>query len=103
MTPFELLHYTQARTSESTSAAALKFVPAKCLSNIENHGWWSNRLFSETANPSARRLVRSQVSTTGVVMSAYVSGGDIRSGSFASAEPSERELARRKMMVNGMW
>jgi dihydrofolate reductase len=47
------------------------------------------RLFSETARPSALRLVRSQVSTTGVVMSTYVPGGDIRLGSFASPEPSE--------------
>ncbi len=50
------------------------------------------RLFSETAKPSALRLVRSQVSTTGVVMSTYVPGGDIQLGSFASAEPSEKEL-----------
>lgn len=50
------------------------------------------RLFSETAKPSALRLVRSQVSTTGVVMSTYVPGGDIRLGSFASAEPSEQRV-----------
>jgi dihydrofolate reductase len=61
------------------------------------------RLFGETAKPSALRLVRSQVSTTGVVMSTYVPGGAIQPGSFASAEPSEKELARRKMMVNGKW
>ena len=61
------------------------------------------RLFSETAEPSALRLVRSQVSTTGVVMSTYVPGGDIQPGSFASAEPSEQELARRRRMANEMW
>ena len=61
------------------------------------------RLFGETAKPSALRLVRSQVSTTGVVMSTYVPGGDIRPGSFASAEPSEKELSRRKKMANEMW
>jgi dihydrofolate reductase len=54
------------------------------------------RLFSETARPSALRLVRSQVSTSGVVMSTYVPGGDIRPGSFATAAPSEREVARRE-------
>lgn len=47
------------------------------------------RLFSETAKPSALRLVRSQVSTTGVVMSTYVPDGDIRLGSFASAGKEE--------------
>ena len=61
------------------------------------------RLFSETAKPSALRLVRSRVSTIGVVMSTYVPGGDIEPGSFASAEPSEKELARRKRMANEMW
>lgn len=61
------------------------------------------RLFSEAARPSALRLVRSQVSTTGVVMSTYVPSGDIQPGSFASAEPSEKELARRKRLANEMW
>ena len=61
------------------------------------------RLFSETAKPSALRLVRSRVSTTGVVMSTYVPGGDIEPGSFASVEPSERELARRRKMANEIW
>jgi dihydrofolate reductase len=61
------------------------------------------RLFGETARPSALRLVRSQVSGTGVVMSTYVPAGDVQPGSFASTEPSERELARRKMMATGSW
>jgi dihydrofolate reductase len=61
------------------------------------------RLFSETAKPSALRLIRSQVSNTGVVMSSYVPTGDIQPGSFASAEPSEKELARRKTMANELW
>ena len=57
------------------------------------------RLFGETAKPLALRLIRSQVSTTGVVMSTYVPTGDIQTGSFASAEPSEKELARRNRKV----
>ena len=61
------------------------------------------RLFGETAKPSALRLVRSQVSTSGAVMSTYVPGGDIQPGSFASAEPSAQELARRKKMANERW
>jgi dihydrofolate reductase len=61
------------------------------------------RLFSEAAKPSALRLVRSQVSTTGVVMSTYLPGGDIQPGSFPSGEPSEKELARRKQIANEMW
>ena len=38
-----------------------------------------------------------------VVMSTYVPSGDIQPGSFPSAEPSEKELARRKKMANEMW
>jgi hypothetical protein len=58
------------------------------------------RLFGETAKPSALRLVRSRVSATGVVMSSYVPDGDVRPGSFVGAEPSEKELARRKRMAS---
>lgn len=58
------------------------------------------RLFAESTRPFALRLVRSQLSTTGVVMSTYVPAGDIRPGSFASTTPSEKELARRKKMEN---
>jgi dihydrofolate reductase len=61
------------------------------------------RLFGESAKPCALRLVRSRVSTTGVVMSSYVPAGDVRPGSFASVEPSEKELARRKKMAGGVW
>jgi len=61
------------------------------------------RLFSETAEPTGLRLVRSQVSATGVVMSTYVRGGDVQPGSFPSLEPSKKELARRTMMANGTW
>jgi dihydrofolate reductase len=57
------------------------------------------RLFSEAARPSALRLVRSQASTTGVVMSTYIPVGEIPPGSFASNEPSLKEQARRKKMT----
>jgi dihydrofolate reductase len=60
------------------------------------------RLFSATAKPSALRLIRSQVSSTGVVMSTYVPSGDIQPGSFPSAEPSEKELTRRKEMAEAL-
>jgi dihydrofolate reductase len=60
------------------------------------------RLFGENAKPFALRLVRSQVSNTGVVMSTYVPDGDIRPGSFATTEPSEKELDRRQRMADVM-
>lgn len=61
------------------------------------------RLFGGTSKAVALRLVRSKVSNSGVVMSTYVLGGEIRPGSFASKEPSEKELVRRKKMANKTW
>jgi dihydrofolate reductase len=43
------------------------------------------RLFNETAKPSALRLVRTKVSTTGVVMSTYAPDGEIKLGTIASS------------------
>jgi len=67
---------------------------------VLGHG---KRLFGEAARPSALRLVRSRLATTGVVMSTYVPEGEIKAASFPGAEPSERELVRRKKMAGGMW
>ena len=83
----------------------------QAASMIDEYNVWTypvvlgqgKRLFGLRAKPFALRLVRSQVSTTGVVMSTYVPGGDIRPGSFAITGSSERELARRKKMVDGLW
>jgi len=61
------------------------------------------RLFSETARPAALRLIRSEVSDTGVMMNAYVPDGEIRPGSFPGADPSELERVRRGMMAKGDW
>ena len=61
------------------------------------------RLFSDTAKPSALRLIRSRISSTGVVMSTFVPDGDIRTGTFQAADPSDMELARRKRMAGDNW
>lgn len=47
------------------------------------------RLFETTVKPEALRLISTKASATGVVMSTYVSAGDIAVGSFAPGEPSE--------------
>lgn len=67
---------------------------------VLGHG---KRLFENGAKPCGLRLVSSKVSKSGVVMSTYVPDGDVRSGSFPSVEPSEKELVRRKKMSNGIW
>jgi dihydrofolate reductase len=61
------------------------------------------RLFEEGSRPSALRLVRSAVSSTGVVMSTYVPNGEVKPGSFATAEPSAKELARRGKLAAERW
>lgn len=74
------------------------FQTLQAASLIDEYNVWTfpvvlgrgKRLFSETARPAALRLVRSQVSTAGVVMSTYVQSGDIQCGSFASVEPNEK-------------
>jgi len=57
------------------------------------------RLFEAGAKPGALRLVASQASATGVVMSTYVPAGDVPLGSFAQAEPSAKEVDRRAKLA----
>ncbi len=56
------------------------------------------RLFGRGTIPAGLKLVDSKASTTGVVMSSYVRSGEVTTGSFALAEPTEAELARRERM-----
>jgi dihydrofolate reductase len=57
------------------------------------------RLFEAGARPGALRLVATQASATGVVMSTYVPAGEIPPGSFTQAEPSAKELERRAKLA----
>lgn len=83
----------------------------QAASLIEEYNVWTyplvlgrgKRLFEATATPSALRLVSTNVSTTGVVMSRYVPAASIEPGSFAQTEPSEKELDRRARMARGEW
>ncbi|MBV2181264.1 MAG: dihydrofolate reductase family protein [Castellaniella sp.] len=59
------------------------------------------RLFEAGAKPAALRLVASQTSTTGVVMSTYVPAGDVPLGSFSQTKPSAKEVERRAKLVRG--
>lgn len=53
------------------------------------------RLFEAGANAGALRIVATQASATGVVMSTYAPAGDVAPGLFMQAEPSAKELERR--------
>lgn len=61
------------------------------------------RFFTEAARPSALRLVHTQVSGTGVLMSTYVPDGEPRLGTVPGAPPSEKALALRARMAAGTW
>jgi dihydrofolate reductase len=64
---------------------------------VLGHG---KRLFEASAKPQALRIVKTLVSTTGVVMTTYVRAGDIAIGSFEQADPSAKEVARRKTFAS---
>ncbi|MCV3243016.1 dihydrofolate reductase family protein [Mesorhizobium sp. ZC-5] len=54
------------------------------------------RLFGDEVAPAGLKLVKSQSYPTGVIVTKYVPDGEVKTGSFALAEPSEAELERRK-------
>jgi dihydrofolate reductase len=58
------------------------------------------RLFAEGAIPAGLKLVDSKTFTTGVVMTTYERAGDVEYGSFATEEPTEAELERRRELAD---
>jgi dihydrofolate reductase len=79
----------------------------QAASLIDEYNLWTfpivlgrgKRLFEAGARAGALRLVATQASATGVVMSTYVPAGEISPGSFTQAEPSAKELERRAKLV----
>ena len=61
------------------------------------------RIFDRPVKPGSLKLVDSFVSKTGVVIATYEPAGDVRTGTFATTEPSEQELERREKMAEGSW
>ena len=57
------------------------------------------RLFGENMRPAALRLTDSRTSPSGVRFARYEPVGEVAVGSFATGEPSELELARRKKLA----
>jgi len=53
------------------------------------------RLFDGGTVPAGLEMTGSRTSTTGVTISTYRTGAEIKSGSFAAETPSEAELERR--------
>jgi dihydrofolate reductase len=61
------------------------------------------RLFGEHSPGSTLRMVDHLVSSRGNIVATYETAGPVKTGSFASPEPSEAEVARRKAMAEGTW
>ena len=56
------------------------------------------RLFGEGIAPANLKMTASKISESGVMLATYVPDGEVVTGSFAMAEPSEAELERRKSL-----
>jgi dihydrofolate reductase len=56
------------------------------------------RLFGDGSVPVGLRLVKSQAYPTGVIVANYAPAGEVKTGDFQLAEPSEAELERRRKL-----
>ena len=57
------------------------------------------RLFGDSAVPTGLRLAKSQAYPTGVIVANYVPAGEVKTGNFQLAEPSQAELDRRRNLT----
>jgi hypothetical protein len=73
---------------------------------VDEYGLWifpvvvgsGKRIFGEDVAPAGFELAHSQVSTTGVLLTRYRKTGPVEIGSFALAEPTDAEVARRETL-----
>jgi dihydrofolate reductase len=56
------------------------------------------RLFGDGSVPVGLKLVKSQAYPTGVIVANYAPAGEVKTGDFQLAEPSEAELERRRKL-----
>jgi len=61
------------------------------------------RIFDGSQKPSGLRLVDSFVASTGVVTTIYEPAGQVRTGTFATKEPSKDEIELREKIAEGNW
>jgi dihydrofolate reductase len=57
------------------------------------------RLFAKGAAPRSLKVTKSVVSPSGVVITTYTRGGEVKTGSFALAEPTPAEIERRRNLT----
>jgi dihydrofolate reductase len=61
------------------------------------------RIFDGSERAGALKLIDHFVSDTGVIIATYEPAGDVKTGTFATKEPSEAEAARQRKMKEGAW
>jgi len=60
-------------------------------------------IFDGSEKPGELKLVDHFVSDTGVIIATYEPAGDVKTGTFATKEPSEAEQTRQIKMKEGAW
>ena len=61
------------------------------------------RIFDGSQKPSGLKLVESFVASSGVVTTIYEPDGEVRTGTFATKEPSKDEIELREKIAEGNW
>ena len=61
------------------------------------------RLFGDGTPPRTLKLTDHRVSDGGNIIATYAPAGPVETGTYATGEPSERELARQEKMREGSW
>jgi dihydrofolate reductase len=61
------------------------------------------RLFGDGTAPGAMRLVEHRVTSRGNIVASYEPDGPVEPGSFATQQPSDAELDRRRRIEEGNW
>jgi dihydrofolate reductase len=61
------------------------------------------RIFDGSQEPHGLKLVDSFTSTSGVVTTIYEPAGEVKTGTFATKEPSADEVALREKIAEGNW
>ncbi len=61
------------------------------------------KIFDGSQKPSGLELIDSFVSSSGVVTTIYQPAGEVRTGTFATKEPSKDEIELREKIAEGNW
>ncbi|HYC96221.1 MAG TPA: dihydrofolate reductase family protein [Sphingomicrobium sp.] len=61
------------------------------------------RLFGKGTPARSLRMVEHKVTAVGTIIAAYEPAGEVKTGSFATKQPSEAELERRQKVEEGAW